>query len=216
MFYYERQAKKRGFSFVVGVDEAGRGPLAGPVVAGAVCLTSQRFHNRVDDSKQLTPGQRQKAFFEIYRNAAVGVGIMSERVIDRLNIAVASRLAMEQAVANLFYVLKKTVPPESVCLLIDGIMPLELPYASKTIVGGDAKSLSIACASIIAKVIRDRIMCTYHKVYPHYHFHRHKGYGTREHFQAIRTHGFCPIHRMSFYPFKGKAANNDASTSRIR
>ena len=202
MLYYEKKAKTKGFSCVIGVDEAGRGPLAGPVVAAAVQCKSSRFRNRIADSKVLTPRQREKAFLEINEKADVGVGIMNEGVVDSMNILNATRLAMEQAVENLFYRLKKKVSKKSIILLIDGNVPLTLPYTSKNIIKGDAKSLSVASASIVAKVIRDRIMDTYHKVYPRYAFDKHKGYGTKRHFSAIDKHGACPIHRKSFYPFK--------------
>lgn len=202
MLYYEKKAKIKGFSFVIGIDEAGRGPLAGPVVAAAVQCRSSRFRNRIADSKVLTARQREKAFLEINEKAAVGVGIMNEGVVDSMNVLNATRLAMEQAVENLFYRLKKKVSKKSILLLIDGNVPLALPYAAKTIIKGDAKSLSVASASIVAKVIRDRIMATYHRVYPHYAFDKHKGYGTKRHFSAIDKHGACPIHRRSFYPLK--------------
>lgn len=205
MLYYEKKAKTKGFSFVIGIDEAGRGPLAGPVVAAAVQCRSSRFRNRIADSKMLTPRQREKSFLEINEKAAVGVGIMNEGVVDSMNIVGATRLAMEQAVENLFYRLRKNVRKKNVILLIDGTVPLTLPYNSKNIIKGDTRSLSIASASIVAKVVRDRIMDAYHQVYPHYYFNKHKGYGTKRHFRAIRKHGSCLIHRKSFYPCKEKS-----------
>lgn len=201
MLYYEKKAKKKGFSFVIGIDEAGRGPLAGPVVAAAVHCSSSRFRNRIADSKMLTPRQREKSFLEINEKAAVGVGIMNEGVVDSMNILGATRLAMEQAVENLLYRLKKNVRKKNIILLIDGNVSLTLPYNSKNIIKGDTKSLSIASASIVAKVVRDRIMEAYHQVYPRYAFDKHKGYGTKRHFHAIGKHGSCLIHRKSFYPF---------------
>lgn len=202
MFYHEKKAKAKGFSFVIGIDEVGRGPLAGPVVAAAVRLNSFRLRNRIDDSKVLSARQRESAFLEIANNASVGIGVMSEQIVDSMNILNATRLAMEQAVENLLYRLKKKISRKSIILLIDGNVALKLPYASKAIIDGDAKSFSIASASIVAKVIRDRMMATYHRVYPNYSFDKHKGYGTEEHFSAIRKYGACPIHRKSFYPLK--------------
>jgi ribonuclease HII len=203
VLYYEKKAKDKGFSFVIGVDEVGRGPLAGPVVAAAVRLNHTKFRNRIDDSKKLTSHQRETAFKEIFQKAAVGIGIISESVIDTVNILNATKLAMENAVASLIYLSKKKINKNKVMILVDGNISLKVPFRLKNIIKGDAKSLSIASASIVAKVIRDRIMSIYDKVYPKYNFVKHKGYGTQAHFRAIKKHGPCLIHRRSFRPING-------------
>jgi ribonuclease HII len=202
---FEKEATQNGFRFIFGVDEAGCGPLAGPVVAAAVYLpTLKRFKNHINDSKQMTPETREDAFHEIYERAFVGVGIMSETAIDQINILNAAHLAMEHAVMNL----TRRMPQDlcgaetfakDVIMLIDGNrFKSELPYQHKTIVEGDTKSLSIACASIIAKVTRDRMMEGYHQVFPQYGFKDHKGYATSEHREAIKRHGPSRLHRRSF------------------
>lgn len=168
--------------------------MAGPVVAAAVILNDCRFKNRIDDSKRLTPKSRLAAYGEILRKSVHSVSVIERDVIDRLNIYNATRLAMEKAVAGL------GVKPDY--LLIDGIMKLSIPHQGRSIKGGDRRSLSIACASILAKVIRDRIMCRLHNVYPEYGFCRNKGYGTAAHFEAIKKHGPSPLHRRSFEPVK--------------
>lgn len=212
VFYYERKFRRQGYSSIVGIDEAGRGPLAGPVVAAAVVLLSNRFNARVDDSKKLTPQQRNKAFLELTTKSVFGIGIINEKIIDSLNILEATRIAMRIAVERLVgsYQTTQTKAPMSVgakvCdyinrkifLLIDGRMEVDvrLPYLS--IIKGDAKSKSIAAASIIAKVTRDRIMDIYDKVYPQYGFVRHKGYPTDRHRRQIKKFGPCLIHRKSF------------------
>jgi len=197
LLYYENKAKSRGYYFVIGVDEAGRGPLAGPIVAAAVRLRKTKFNNYIDDSKKLTPSQRELAFTEIYKNSLVGIDIINESIIDSVNILNATKLAMEKAVANLIYKTKK-INKKKVIVLIDGNASLNLPFKSKCIIGGDAKSLSIASASIVAKVIRDRIMTIYDKIYPNYNFKQHKGYGTAAHRKAIKKYGLSAIHRRSF------------------
>lgn len=202
MFYYERKYKRQGFSIIIGVDEAGRGPLAGPIVAAAVSLKQNRFKNRIDDSKKLTAKEREKAFFEIMDKSIFGLGIVNETVIDKLNIQVANRLAMENAVNNLIYKLKRDNIMKrrkaNICILIDGKIKLDLDYPLKNIVHGDTKSKSIASASIIAKVIRDRIMYLYDKIYPGYGFIRHKGYPTRTHKNRLKALGPTLIHRKTF------------------
>jgi ribonuclease HII len=198
MLQWEQKSQQEGFSFVIGIDEAGRGPLAGPVVAAAVCLKETDFSERIDDSKKLSAQQRERAFHEIQAKAHVGVGIMSEAVIDDCNILQATFHAMHQAVDDLF----KRIPDcrnEQCVLLIDGhIFRTSLPVRYHTIIDGDALSLSIACASIMAKVTRDRILDTYDKVFPQYGFKKHKGYGTAVHRQAIAQHGPSIIHRKTF------------------
>ncbi|NWF54244.1 MAG: ribonuclease HII [Syntrophaceae bacterium] len=188
---FEAQARTQGFRVIAGLDEAGRGPLAGPVVAAAVVLPPMRTLRGVADSKTLTAEQREKAFFLIQKRAlGVGIGAVEANEIDRLNILRASLKAMELALQSL--------SPAPDCLLIDGLHTLNLPLKQQAIPKGDGRCLSIAAASIVAKVTRDRLMADYHEKYPQYNFARHKGYGTREHLRAIREHGCCPIHRQSF------------------
>ena len=192
MNYFEERARQRGFRLIAGIDEAGRGPLAGPVVAAAVVLPDRYSHPDINDSKKLTSRSRELLFEVIRADAlAVGIGVVDSRVIDELNILRATLLAMREAVADL-----QVVPD---CLLVDGnqSVPLEIPQ--ETIVKGDGRSVSIAAASIVAKVSRDRIMEIYHRQFPYYNFFKNKGYGTAEHRQAIREHGFCKIHRRSFH-----------------
>lgn len=202
MLYYERKLRKKGFTIIIGVDEVGRGPLAGPLVAAALTLKQNRFKNRIDDSKKLTPEQRERAFFEIIDKSTFGLGIMNETVIDSLNIQQANRLAMEDAVSNLIYKLKRNNMIKQrgtkICILVDGNIKLDLDYVVKNIINGDSKSKTIACASIVAKVIRDRMMHLYDKVYPDYGFSRHKGYPTRMHRRRLKALGPALIHRKSF------------------
>lgn len=203
MLHYERKAKRQ-YHLVIGLDEAGRGPLAGPVVASAVALKKFDFQNTIRDSKCLTALQREAAFHEIFENAYVGVGMMSETVVDSVNILNATFLAMDSAVRQLLTRLPPGLSPvqsseTKVCLLVDGnCFRTNLPFPYQTIVDGDALSLSIACASIIAKVTRDRILKVYGRIYPQYGFEQHKGYSTPEHREAIRRHGLSLIHRKSF------------------
>lgn len=203
-YAYETEALNQGFRSVFGVDEAGRGPLAGPVVAAAVLLKSQDFDVRIDDSKKLSMLQRTKAFDAIFSNAFVGIGVVSEVAIDELNILNASFHAMEIAVRQLCRYLPEEETShaqfdQSVMMLIDGNQfRSDLPFQHKTIISGDAKSLSIACASIVAKVYRDRLMEQYDKIYPQYGFGKHKGYPTAGHRGAIKAHGICAIHRRTF------------------
>ncbi|MEI6437634.1 MAG: ribonuclease HII [Candidatus Omnitrophota bacterium] len=202
---FDLQAKAgNGFRFLFGVDEAGRGPLAGPVVAGAVLLKATDFSVRVGDSKKLSAAQREKAFDQIHERAYVGVGIVSEQVIDEINILRAAHLAMLNAVKELVKSLPEDIRSQqgfeaAVKLLVDGnIFTEKVPYKVETVIGGDAKSLSIACASIIAKVTRDRLIDSYDSVYPQYGFRQHKGYPTAAHRAAIKQHGLSPIHRKTF------------------
>ena len=197
MLYYERKLKKKGFDLIIGVDEVGRGPLAGPVVAAAVTLKTNRFKNRIDDSKKLTPRQRENAFLEIDNKAFFGIGIVNENIIDRLNILEATRIAMEHAVLDLLGKLKKR-RKINMHLIVDGNVKLETRLPVTNIIRGDSKSKSIACASIMAKVTRDRIMDIYDKVYPQYGFIKHKGYPTEMHRRALHKFGPSIIHRRSF------------------
>lgn len=197
MLYYERKLKKQGYNLIIGADEVGRGSLAGPVVAAAVSLKKSSFKNRIDDSKKLTPYQREKAFPEILKNCVFGLGIINERVVDRLNVLSATRLAMEQAIKE---VVDKIKPRHNngIHILIDGNVRFNINYPFTNIIKGDSKSKSIACASILAKVIRDQIMVLYHKAYPQYGFFKHKGYGTRAHLLALKKFGPSAIHRITF------------------
>lgn len=187
----EKRIRRRGFEIIAGIDESGRGPLAGPVVAGAVVLPLKGNWEGIDDSKKLTALQREKAYSLILGKAlGVGVGIVEVEEIDRLNILQASLKAMRLAVESL--------PFRPDFLLIDGLHSIDLPFLQETIIKGDERCLSIAAASIIAKVTRDRLMMFYHDRYPAYNFARNKGYGTQEHLRAIRQNGCSPIHRQSF------------------
>ncbi|MGH7849471.1 MAG: ribonuclease HII [Thermodesulfobacteriota bacterium] len=174
-----------------GVDEAGRGPLAGPVVAAAVILPESFTIDGLDDSKKLTHLQRVKILELIITYAVdLAVGVVDHEVIDSINILRASLRAMEIAVNNLGR------KPDF--LLIDGNQRTSLPIPQETVIKGDSRCCSIAAASIVAKVRRDEIMDEYHELYPEYNFRSHKGYPTKEHLEAIRKHGPCPIHRRSF------------------
>ena len=191
MLKYETEARNQGYRFVVGVDEAGRGPLAGPVVAAAVLFPPDISLNGLDDSKKLSPRTREKFFSQIIEKAtSYGVGIVSVEEIDRINILQASLQAMKLAVE------KCEVPTD--LLLIDGNQRVDHPSDQWTLVGGDGKSQSIAAASVLAKVTRDRIMQEFHQEFPQYEFARHKGYGTKLHREHIRNFGPCPIHRKTF------------------
>ena len=190
---FEEKARGQGFQVIAGLDEAGRGPLAGPVVAAAVIFPKIRSMKGIDDSKALSSEQREKGLALLQKRAlGVGVGIVEAEEIDRLNILQASLKAMELAV--------KDLPLGPDFLFIDGLHCLKLPMEQQAIPKGDRRCLSIAAASIVAKVTRDRLMIAYHKDYPEYNFAKHKGYGTREHLQAIQKYGCCPLHRQSFRP----------------
>lgn len=191
MCIFEEEGYAEGFSLIAGVDEAGRGPLAGAVYAAAVILPRDVVINGINDSKKLSEKKRELLFDEI-REKAIAYSIYSvdEKIIDEVNILKATHMAMNGAVAGL------SVTPELV--LIDGnsISGMTLPH--KTVVGGDAKSISIAAASILAKVARDRYITELAKKYPEYGFEKHKGYGTRLHTEAILKYGACEIHRKTF------------------
>lgn len=204
MLHYETQARNKGLRFILGVDEAGRGPLAGPVVAAAVCLRQFDFSCLINDSKKMRPQARERAFHEIFEKAYVGIGMIGETAIDSINILNASHMAMEMAVKQLVRHMPLEVTSHAafdrqVILLVDGhIFRSQLTYQHQTIIAGDARSLSIACASIIAKVYRDHILNAYDKIFPLYGFAKHKGYPTKDHRLAIKKHGACMIHRRSF------------------
>ena len=189
----------KNIEHIAGVDEAGRGPLAGPVVAAAVIFPKEFVMYGVDDSKKLSARKREELFIMISQQAmSVGVGIIDHKVIDRINILQATHLAMQRALENL------AVKPDYV--LVDGNSFKHDTLRFQNIIGGDAKSFTIAAASIIAKVTRDRLMCELDAYFPQYGFAQHKGYGTPQHIEAIRTYGICEIHRKSFHPsiFQGE------------
>jgi ribonuclease HII len=191
---FEDEARERGFRLIAGVDEVGRGALAGPVVAAAVILDPTRpFPEGLDDSKKLTAKQRERMADELLETAvAYSVGQVEPEEIDRINILQASRLAMTEAL--------KQLDPCADYLLIDAVQLRELEVPQKAIIHGDSISASIAAASVIAKTYRDALMRAFHEIFPHYNFARHVGYSTREHLAALREHGPCAIHRKSFHP----------------
>ncbi|OQB24760.1 MAG: Ribonuclease HII [Firmicutes bacterium ADurb.Bin182] len=174
-----------------GMDEAGRGPLAGPVVAGCVILTPEILIEGINDSKKLSPRKREMLFERILElSPGYGVGIVSEKIIDSINIHNAVKLAYKEAYADM----NKPVSD----ILVDALKDLDIPARQHSFIKGDAISYLIGAASIVAKVTRDKIMCEYAKTYPQYGFERNKGYGTFEHIKAIERFGPCPIHRRSF------------------
>lgn len=191
LWAFEQGLYAKGYVHIAGVDEAGRGPLAGPVVSAAVVLPAGFVADGVRDSKQLTPRQRQCAYDRIYDQAlTIGIGIIDPIEIDRINILQAARLSMAIAVSNL------NPPPEF--LLIDGKFGIDCPLPQQPVVKGDALSVSVAAASIVAKVSRDRLMNRYHLDFPLFGFDRHKGYPSRSHKALIAAFGPCFIHRRSF------------------
>ncbi|MGT2771320.1 ribonuclease HII [Streptococcus marimammalium] len=200
MLSYERNLYQKGFSFVCGVDEAGRGPLAGPIVAAAVILPINTIIDGLNDSKKI-PKKKHKAIYQLVMDKAlsIGISIIDNNVIDDINIYQASKLAMLDAVSKL-----DTIPD---FLLIDA-MSLDCDIPQEAIIKGDAKSLSIAAASIVAKVTRDQLMSDYHIQYPAYDFVNNAGYGTKTHLDAIKNHGITPIHRKSFEPIKSMFNNS--------
>ena len=191
LWLFEREAVKKGCKDIAGIDEAGRGPLAGPVVSAAVILPITFKNSDITDSKKLSAKKRQQLYNVIYSHAvSIGIGIVDPIEIDRINILQASLLAMAIAVKNL--------DPQPDYLLIDGTFPISSNLPQQSIVKGDALSISIAAASIIAKVTRDRLMQKYHHYYPQFNFPQHKGYPTKAHKEAIQKFGCSPIHRKSF------------------
>jgi ribonuclease HII len=196
---FEKEKRQNGFQLIAGIDEAGRGPLAGPVVSAAVILPAAFTLEGVDDSKRLTPKKRAALFSEIYGTAvSVGVGVVGPRRIDEINILQASLQSMAMAVACL--------DPKPDCLLIDGIYKIDSDLPQTAITKGDSRSVSIAAASIIAKVTRDNMMAQFHQRYPEYGFAKHKGYPTKAHKAAIKAYGCTPIHRRSFNGVKEHVA----------
>lgn len=225
-FNLEKELVEQGYDTVIGVDEAGRGPLAGPVVAAAVLLRNSEFRilnfesnsnekifndpmwELVRDSKKLSEKQREKVFDFIHENFHVGVGLCNHETVDRINILEASFLAMKKAVSDLVRNKSKVESlkykvDEKIVILVDGNKKIpNFSLEQKTVVGGDKIVKSISAASIIAKVTRDRIMLEMHDKYPMYGFDKHKGYGTKMHMDALSKHGPCEIHRQSFAPVK--------------
>lgn len=193
-FRHEKRLRALGVSSIAGIDEAGRGALAGPVVAAAVILPEKFRHRRLNDSKQLLPERREEIFRELITNAQISwaVGIIDSLEIDQINILRATHKAMRAAVAALIAL------PHHV--LIDGLPVFPFPLPQTAIIDGDCHSLSIAAASVIAKVTRDQIMRDFCAQFPEYCFSQHKGYGTELHLTKLHEHGPCPIHRRSFEP----------------
>ncbi len=193
-FRHERHLRAAGFSAIAGIDEAGRGALAGPVVAAAVILPENFKHKRLNDSKQLLPERREEIYAELIGNAAISwaVGMVDSIEIDRINILRASHQAMRLALGAL------GARPDHA--LIDGLPVHPFPLPQTAVVDGDCYSFSIAAASVIAKVTRDRIMREFCAQFPEYCFSQHKGYGTELHLMKLHAHGPCPIHRRSFEP----------------
>lgn len=191
---YEKELYEKNISLIAGVDEVGRGPLVGPVVAAAVILPKNYELFGLTDSKKLSEKKRD-AFYEILQTdaIAIGIGVISAKIIDEVNIYEASKLAMKEALSNL------KIKPEYV--LIDA-MPLDLDVDSTSIIHGDALSLSIAAASVIAKVTRDKMMYDLDKIHPEYGFAKHKGYPTKQHLQAIKKYGVLDNYRFSYKPVK--------------
>lgn len=191
MCLYERDAQKKGYNFIAGIDEAGRGPLAGPVVAAAVVLPEDIYIDKLNDSKKLT-AQKREELFQIIKEKAIayGVGIVDEKYIDEMNILNATKRAMMMAINSL------DIRPD--ILFIDAVNLENGSIEEISIEKGDMLSVSIAAASIVAKVTRDRIIDSLDTLYPQYGFIRNKGYGTAEHINAIKKYGICPIHRVSF------------------
>ena len=194
MLEYENNLYNEGVTLIAGVDEVGRGPLVGPVVACACILPVNFYHKDIKDSKKLSEKKREEMYKIIKENAiSIGLGIVSEKVIDEVNIYEATKIAMKEAIKNL------NITPEHV--LIDA-MKLELNIPSTSIIKGDAKSESIAAASIIAKVTRDHMLDEMDKEYPMYDLKNNKGYGTKKHLEALQTYGPCKYHRVSYSPVR--------------
>lgn len=191
MLQYEKEYYEKGYKYIAGVDEAGRGPLAGPVFAAAVIFDKDTVINEINDSKKLSEKKREE-LFDVIREKALCYAIVSadEKEIDRINILAATLKCFNRAVSDL------SITPD--IALIDGNRVGEMPVEARTIVKGDANSMSIAAASILAKVARDRYITEMSHLYPEYNFQKHKGYGTKEHLELIAKHGPSPIHRLTF------------------
>lgn len=195
----EKKLWKGGFKKIAGVDEAGRGPLAGPVIAAAVIVNKKFFQKKLKDSKKITPQKREEIYQLLINNHNIewGIGRVSEKIIDKINIFEATKLAMRKAIDDL-----RRKPD---FLLLDGNFRINSPIPQKPIIKGDEKVFSVALASILAKVKRDRIMKRYAKKFPRYGFEKHKGYPTKYHFKMLKRYGSCKIHRRSFGPVKAIA-----------
>jgi ribonuclease HII len=196
MSIWEEDLYNRGFHHIAGVDEAGRGPLAGPVVASAVILPKDFLLEDLNDSKKIRPKRRKELFEELTQSPEIhfGIGIMDAKTIDRINILQATLLAMQEAL--------RQIENLADFVLVDGNQLPKILLPHRGLVGGDALSISIAAASVIAKETRDRIMDEYHRKWPQYGFDQHKGYGTEKHISLLREHGPCEIHRLTFEPVK--------------
>lgn len=204
MLEYENNLYNEGVTLIAGVDEVGRGPLIGPVVACACILPVNFYHKDIKDSKKLSEKKREEMYKIIKENAiSIGLGIVSEKVIDEVNIYEATKIAMKEAIKNL------NITPEHV--LIDA-MKLELNIPSTSIIKGDAKSESIAAASIIAKVTRDHMLDEMDKEYPMYDLKNNKGYGTKKHLEALQTYGPCKYHRVSYSPVRNALNKKNTKT----
>ena len=201
LFQFDERFREDGREIVAGIDEAGRGPLAGPVVAAAVIFRKKIFLPSLNDSKQVLPEERKALFWKIISHAIVGVGTVAEGIIDEINILQATRAAMKQAVLSL-----SRTPT---LLLIDGPIRLDLPLRQVPLIDGDCKSAAIAAASIVAKVYRDSFMENLDGTYPEYGFARHKGYPTPEHLEVLRLKGPTKIHRKSFAPVANALPSED-------
>ena len=187
----ERSLRQKGYQLIAGLDEVGRGPLAGPVVAACVILQENSDNSSFVDSKTINAKNRSRLYKELKQNGAqISVGVVSEADIDRLNILQASLLAMKKAIL--------TMPVQPDFLLVDGNQPVPISIPQQSLVKGESKSASIAAASIVAKVVRDEMMDQYHLQYPEYNFQKNRGYPTLEHRNAIKIYGPCAIHRQSF------------------
>ncbi|MDH5202672.1 MAG: ribonuclease HII [Nitrospirota bacterium] len=192
LYPHDEDLRQKGFKRIAGIDEAGRGPLAGPVVAAAVVLSGDIRIKGLRDSKKVPEKERESLFYEILNfSLDIGIGIVGHEEIDTLNILRATKLAMKYAVEDL-----STIPD---LLVIDALSLPLIPIKQLPLIQGDNKSASVAAASIIAKFLRDKIMLEYHQKYPQYNFDRHKGYSTRDHLDMLRLYGPCPIHRKSFH-----------------
>lgn len=192
---YEKQLFDKGLRYIAGVDEVGRGPLAGPVVAACVVLPENFQVLGIDDSKKLSEKKRELAYIEIMENAlAYGLGVVDNNIIDKINILEATKLAMKNAITET----EKALANKIDHILIDALTLSEVDTPQTGIIKGDAISVSIAAASIVAKVERDRMMVEFHEKYPSYAFNRNKGYGTGLHYEGLKTKGYCDIHRKTF------------------
>ncbi|HIA13466.1 MAG TPA: ribonuclease HII [Nitrospirales bacterium] len=204
--FFETEAYTRGFRCIAGIDEAGRGPLAGPVVAAAVILSRQKAFPGLKDSKCLSPAKREQLFVQISHSARdVSVGYADAAEIDAIGILPATHNAMRRAVCGL------TFKPD--CLLIDAVTLPDVHMVQRAIVKGDSLSRSIAAASVVAKVTRDRVMGELHDRYPQYNFRAHKGYGTAEHLRLLDRFGPCDAHRKCFRPIADMTSQRPASTT---